>query len=124
MSQVTANSIVDSQSRDILEINVSMLPQNCSVHTDVLLGLAELVPKWRFLARHLQLQQHEIQQISENFPNDIHEQSYQMLKWKQSHVHYDDVYYKLGEAVRKAFGDKFYFDYIKMVTETEGSHGQ
>ena len=105
-----------------LKMNESPLPHNSSVNTDVLLGLAELLPKWKFLARRLQIQEHEIQQISENYPGDVQEQSYQMLlRWNQSKVHNNDSYNTLGEAVRKAFGDQLYFSYVTLVTDTVNS---
>jgi hypothetical protein len=101
------------------EVNESKLPQNCSVNTEVLLGLAKVLPKWKFLARRLQIPEHEIQQISENSPVDVQEQSYQMLlKWNQTNAQNSDLYNTLGEAVRKECGDQLYFSYVKMVIDT------
>ena len=101
------------------EVNESKLPQNCSVNTEVLLGLAKVLPKWKFLARRLQIPEHEIQQISENSPVDVQEQSYQMLlKWNQTNAQNSDSYNTLGEAVRKECGDQLYSSYVKMVIDT------
>lgn len=122
---VTASTAaVDPQSpiSGDVKMNASMLPQSCAVSTDVLLSLATItMPKWKFLARYLHLQESEIQQISAENPSNVQEQTYQMLlKWNQSQTQNNDHYHVLGEAVRKAFGERIYVDYIKMVIDVEG----
>jgi hypothetical protein len=65
----------------------SLLPQNTIVSRTVLLRLSERVTrKWKFLARELGIEEHDIQQIKgDNQGDTIQEQSYQMLlKWKES----------------------------------------
>ena len=120
---VSPSTTVDPQplSGDV-KMNASMLPQSCAVSTDVMLGLATIaMPKWKFLARYLHLQESEIQQISAENPSYVQEQTYQMLiKWNQSQTQNNDHYHVLGEAVRRALGEKSYVDYIKMVVDVEG----
>ena len=100
----------------------SLLPPNTPVSVHVLLKVSELVPhKWKFLARRLGVEEHEIQQIRGDNQGDVHEQSYQMLlKWTQSNG--GGSYQALGEALRSTFGEKLYSDYVKMVVETEKRH--
>ena len=121
---VSPNITVEPQipiSADV-KMNSSMLPQSSTVSTDVMLGLATIaMPKWKFLARYLHLQESEIQQISAENPSNVQEQTYQMLiKWNQSQTQNNDHYHILGEAVRRALGEKSYVDYIKMVVDVEG----
>ena len=122
--QVIPSTTVDPQTPNSgdVKMNASMLPQSCAVSTDVMLGLATIaMPKWKFLARYLHLQESEIQQISAENPSNVQEQTYQMLiKWNQSQTQNNDHYHVLGEAVRRALGEKSYVDYIKMVVDVEG----
>ena len=105
------------RSSNFVEAN---LPQDSAVSSTVVLELAKVVPKWKFLARRLGIQEHEIQQITENYPSDVEEQSYQMLlKWKKSKS--DTSCHTLGGAVRKEFGEELYFDFVRMVTEAGSS---
>ena len=96
--------------------------QKYPVSIHVILRLCEhVLHKWKFLARRLGLQEHEIQQIKEDNNGDIQEQSYQMLvKWKQSQR--GGSYQELGGVVRMTFGEQLYSDYAKMVIEVEGRH--
>jgi hypothetical protein len=111
--------------REGLLETTSHLPQNCSVSTAVLVRLAKRVTQWRFLARRLHIEEHDIQQIGVDFPASIQEQSYQMLlKWKLSLSCNNDAYHTLGEAVREEFGETLYSDYVTMVREAEGSSCQ
>ena len=100
----------------------SLLPPNTPVSVHVLLKVSELVPhKWKFLARRLGVEEHEVQQIRGDNQGDVHEQSYQMLlKWTQSNG--GGSYQALGEALRSTFGEKLHSDYVKMVVETEKRH--
>ena len=94
------------------------LPRNCAVGKEVVLSLAKRLPKWKFLARHLRLEDHDIQQIIEDNPNDVREQSYQMLmKWKQTQE--EDSYHTLGEAIRRALGESVHLEYVKLVNDEE-----
>lgn len=114
----TDNVQLTDKSGDFVEISSSVLPQNAAVSSQVLLKLAKIIPKWKFLARLLEIEEHEIQQISENFPNDVQEQSYQMLlKWKQSHS--ISSYQILGEAINEEFGEQVFSAYVKIVISTE-----
>ena len=108
---------------ELIKNTASQLPQNCSVSTKVLVGLAKHVTQWKFLARRLHLQESDIQQIEANYSSDIREQSYQMLlKWKLTCS--NASYHTLGEAVREEFGATLYCDYVEMVREAEGSSCQ
>ena len=49
----------------------SQLPQNCSVSTAVLVRLAKRMTQWRFVARRLHIEEHDIQQIGVDFPASI-----------------------------------------------------
>ena len=112
----------DTPDKDGMLQTTSQLPQNCSVSTDVLVGLAKRMTQWRFLARRLHLQESDIQQIGVNFSNDVQEQSYQMLlKWKLSLSCNSDAYHTLGEAVREELGETLYSDYVTMVREAEAA---
>ena len=102
---------------DLESLETSTLPKNCPVCLTVLLRLSEVVPKWRFLARWLQVQEHEIQRLCENYQNDVQEQW--LLKWQQCRS--NASYQALGEAVKKAFGDQLYSNYVRMVNEAEGN---
>ena len=99
----------------------SQLPQNTSVSLKVLARLSERVTrKWKFLARELGIEEHEIQRIKEDNAGDIQEQSYQMLlKWTQSQS--GGSYPILGEAVRKTLDKQRYLNYVTMVNEVERS---
>ena len=109
----------------MLNTSASQLPQNCSVSTAVLVRLAKRVTQWRFLARRLHIEEHDIQQIGVDFPASIQEQSYQMLlKWKLSLSCNNDAYHTMGEAVREEFGETLYSDYVTMVQEAEGNSCQ
>ena len=115
----------DTPDKDGMLQTTSQLPQNCSVSTDVLVRLAKRVTQWRFLARRLHIEEHDIQQIGVDFPGSIQEQSYQMLlKWKLSLSCNNDAYHTLGEAVREEFGETLYSDYVTMVQEAEGNSCQ
>ena len=104
----------------LIKNTASQLPQNCSVSTDVLVGLAKRMTQWKFLARRLHIEEHDIQQIGVDFPGSIQEQSYQMLlKWKLSLSSNNTSYHTLGEAVRQEFGETLYCDYVDMVREAE-----
>ena len=117
----TENKCKDTATPDreeLIKNTASQLPQNCSVSTKVLVGLAKHVTQWKFLARRLHLQESDIQQIGVNFSNDVQEQSYQMLlKWKLTCS--NASYHTLGEAVREEFGETLYCDYVEMVREEE-----
>ena len=103
----------DGASGVVVEAN---LPRDCTVSSKVILGLAKVVPKWKFLARELGVAEHEIQQITENHSGDVEEQSYQMLlKWKKSKS--DNSCHTLGEAVRKEFGGELFSRFVIMVNE-------
>lgn len=93
------------------------LPVNLPVSQDVIIVLAKRITRWKFLARYLDFQEHEIQRIHDEHQNDVQEQCYQMLwNWKQTHPNGGDCL-ALGEAVRKDLGDSFYFEFVKLVTE-------
>ena len=78
-------------------------------------NLARRTPKWKFLARDLKLQDHEIESISGNYPQDVEEQCYQMLKkWKQMNGNNADCA-TLGEALKKNFGEQLYSDYLALM---------
>ena len=100
-------------------IGESQLPRNIPVSPKVLLKLSERVPrKWKFLARRLEVEEHQIQQIRGDNQGDIQEQSYQMLLlWGQAQG--GGSYQALGEAVRLTFGEQLHLEYVKMVVEEE-----
>ena len=101
----------------------SLLPQNTRVSRTVLLRLSERVTrKWKFLARELGIEEHDIQQIKgDNQGDTIQEQSYQMLlKWKESNG--GGCYQKLGDAVRTTYGKQLHSEYVQMVINFEGKH--
>ena len=101
----------------------SLLPQNTTVSRTVLLRLSERVTrKWKFLARELGIEEHDIQQIKgDNLGDTIQEQSYQMLlKWKESNG--GGCYQKLGDAVRMTYGKQLHLEYVQMVIKIEGKH--
>ena len=101
----------------------SLLPQNTRVSRTVLLRLSERVTrKWKFLARELGIEEHDIQQIKgDNQGDTIQEQSYQMLlKWKESNG--GGCYQKLGDAVRTTYGKQLCSEYVQMVINFEGKH--
>ena len=99
----------------------SPLPQKIPVCSKkVILELSKRVskPQWKFLARRLDLPEHEIEQIEANHRENIQEQSYQMLlKWIQSSG--GGSYKELGEALRREFGEQLYSDFVKIVRESE-----
>ena len=98
----------------------SLLPQNVPVSPSVILELSKHVakPQWKFLARRLNLPEHEIDQIEANHRENIQEQSYQMLlKWRESSG--GGSYQELGEALRREFGEQLYSDFVKIVRESE-----
>ena len=97
----------------------SMLPQHIPVSERVILRLSERVtPKWKFLARQLGMEEHEIQKIAGDNQGDTQEQSYQMLlKWTQSQV--EGSCQTLGDAIRTIFGEKLYSKYVKIVLNSE-----
>ena len=101
------------------DIGESQLPRNIPVSPKVLLKLSERVPrKWKFLARRLEVEEHQIQQIKGDNQGDIQEQSYQMLLlWGQAQG--GGSYQALGEAVRLTSGEQLYSEYVKMVVEEE-----
>ena len=109
------------QERDA--ISESMLPLNTPVSPTIILKLSKRVAttKWKFLARCLNIAEHEIDKICANHKEDVQEQSYQMLLWwTQSNG--GGSYLVLGEALRQEYGGQLYSDYVKMVIEKEGKH--
>ena len=101
----------------------SLLPQNTRVSRTVLLRLSERVTrKWKFLARELGIEEHDIQQIKgDNLGDTTQEQSYQMLlKWGESNG--GGCYKELGEAVRMTYGKQLHSEYVQMVIKVEGKH--
>ena len=119
VAESSAGDLTPTAEPDLEKIP-STLPKNCPVCSTVLLRLSEVVPKWKFLARWLQLQEHEIQRLCENHQNDVQEQCYQMLlKWQQCRS--NASYQALGEAVKLAFGDQLYSNYVRMANEAEGN---
>ena len=111
----STDSIIHDTQGKFVDISSSVLPNNAH-------EIAKMLPKWKFLARLLGIQDHEIQQITENFQNDVQEQCYQMLlKWKQSHSDSDSSYHKLGEAILEEFGEQHFSKYVNIVIDTERS---
>ena len=90
----------------------SKTPSGTAVSDKVVLTLSRRISKWKFLARDLKLEDHEIDKIVEGFPQDVEEQCYQMLKkWKQMNGNNADRA-TLGEALKKNFGDQLYSEFL------------
>ena len=117
----TTNSMKSEKSFDFgPDFSASvLLPKHAPVTDRVILRLSGLVTsKWKFLARELEIEEHEIQKIARDNQGDVHEQSYQMLlKWTQSNG--GGSYQALGEALRSTFGEKLYLKYVRIVSDTE-----
>ena len=117
----TTNSMRSERSGDVSPfIGESMLPQHIPVSEHVILRLSERVTaKWKFLARQLGMEEHEIQKIAGDNQGDTQEQSYQMLlKWTQSQGE-EGSYQTLGDAIKTIFGEKLYSKYVKIVLNSE-----
>ena len=80
--------------------SVSNLLPATEVPTDALLWLSERIESWKFLARYLKLEEHEIKRIEQDNLHSIAEQRYQMLlTWKLQNP--TATLQTLGEALVK-----------------------
>ena len=102
-----------TQSMELFSLNI---PDD----SDVLMRLAELIPKGRLFARReLRLKDSDISEIMADYPDSIQEQNYEMLlRWKQSQSE-GVTYNTLGQAVRRAFGEQLYLHYVKLVSDMQ-----
>ena len=93
--------------------------QDTPVSERVILKLSNhVVRQWKFLARELGMEEHEIEKIAGENAVDMREQSYQMLlRWTQSNG--GGSYQELGRALRETFGGKLYSKYLKIVSNPD-----
>ena len=78
-------------------------------------ALSQELPKWKFPARALGLDEAEIDHIKADHPNDNREQCYQiLLKWLQSNAQ-EATYQALGRALRTEV-PHVYPKYVELVS--------
>ena len=99
--------------------SMNLPPQDTPVSERVILRLSNhIVRQWKFLARELGMEEHEIEKIAGENAVDMREQSYQMLlRWTQSNG--GGSYQELGRALRATFGERLYLKYIKILSDQE-----
>ena len=87
----------------------------------VLTEMSTLIPKWKFVARRLEVSETDIERICEENQRDTREQCYQMLlKWKKQ-THGDSFNYRvLGEALRLENNCQMYSNYVSLIKKAEG----
>ena len=76
----------------------------------LLLWLSEHVVQWKFLGRHLDIQEPVLERISLENPLDIREQCYQMLKAFSMQGGTQSTCQRLGEALLQSERNRHLFD--------------